>query len=884
MPKLRAIAKRTIIDSKKLAWQHFTKTLTTSTPPSEVWGKIKAMKNIPVHKNIKFLQTNTLNLTASIDIANELGPFSLIDEDLRALNDEITISEIMLSLNKSKSKSCGPDNIPIDFIRHLPTQGINLILKIFNKLYLTNKFPKQWKKATIIPILKSSNNQHTTEGYRPISLLCALSKLLERIINNRLSWYLEKKNLLDEKQFGFRKQRSTYDCLTNIETEIRDTFATKQSMILICLDICKAYDTVWRYKVLTTLYNWGIHGNIHAYLQHFLSDRSFIVKVNNTFSEKFTLVNGVVQGSPISVTLFLIAINEVTKIIKLLTHINIFADDINLHCKGKNNKSILENIQLSVNIINDWSKKNGFRFSSTKSKCIVFSKKTKKALKPEIKLNNVVIPLVNNIKILGMTFDNKLNWNKHFSVLKTNTSKTTNIIKILANNKWGAQSKILHNVYKTLNRSKIEYGAIIYGSAKSTSLEKLETIQNNNLRLITGAFKSSPIKSLLCITGEISLEKRRKLLELQYAFKIASYLNNPTYNSLFNKRYNNAYYLQTNINKPIGRRIENFFNAHNINPKHIIKSEILTKPPWRPNNFEIDFSFAVNNKGNTAPQLFRNLFKEKTQNRDQVLVFTDASKTENNIAFAIIINGSEYKFRLPTLNSIFTAEALTIQKVIHIIKEMPNNTFNILTDSLSTLLSIQNPQKNNEITNNIINLLNNTNKLITLTWIPSHTGIEGNERADMMAKQATSDQTIEILNLLSKNDLKREAKNIISNLWRKEWHFLTDNKLREIKPTTDRWINPSNITRQQEVILTRLRIGHSWHTHKHLMDKTDSEPCITCGSNISNKHLLLECRQFNEERIKHNIPSSIAVCPNNEPQNINSTLSFIRDTNLYKTI
>jgi len=190
---------------------HFTKTLTTTTSPSEVWGKIKAMKNIPVYKNINFLQTDTQNLMASIDIANELGhkfeensnnslldplflehkkdnedynifktpqAISPIDEDLRSLNDEITISEIMLSLKKSKSKSCSPDNIPIDFIRHLPTQVINLILKIFNNLYLTNKFPKQWKKAIIIPIPKSSNNQHTTEGYRPISLLCALSKLL----------------------------------------------------------------------------------------------------------------------------------------------------------------------------------------------------------------------------------------------------------------------------------------------------------------------------------------------------------------------------------------------------------------------------------------------------------------------------------------------------------------------------------------------------------------------------------------------------------------------------------------------------------------------------------------------------------------------------------
>ena len=383
----------------------------------------------------------------------------------------------------------------------------------------------------------------------------------------------------------------------------------------------------------------------------------------------------------------------------------------------------------------------------------------------------------------------------------------------------------------------------------------------------------------------MSLEKRRKLLELQYAFKIASYYpNNPTYYSLFDRRNYNADYLQTNISKPIGRRIENFFKSHSINPTHIIKSEILTKPPWRPNKFVIDLSLAENNKGNTAPQIFRNFFKEKTQNDDQVFVFTDASKTENRIAFAIIINGSVYKFRLPGLNSILTAEALAIQKAIHIIKEMPNNSFNILTDSLSTLASIQNPKKNNEITNNIINLLNSTTKHITLTWIPSHTGIEGNEKADMMAKQATSDQTIEMLNFLSKDDLKREAKNIIINLWRKEWHLLRDNKLREIKSTTDRWINPTNLTREQEVILTRLRIGHSWHTHKHLMDKTDPEPCITCGSEISIKHLLLECRQFNDIRTKYNMPSTISECLNNEPLNIYNTLSFIRDTNLYKTI
>jgi hypothetical protein len=112
------------------------------------------------------------------------------------------------------------------------------------------------------------------------------------------------------------------------------------------------------------------------------------------------------------------------------------------------------------------------------------------------------------------------------------------------------------------------------------------------------------------------------------------------------------------------------------------------------------------------------------QNNDQILEFTDVSKTANSIAFAVIINNSVHKFRLPALNSIFTAKVLAIRKAIQLTNEMPSHSFNILTDSLSTLTIIQNiKKKNNEITNEITNLLNTTHKHITLTWISSHNGI-----------------------------------------------------------------------------------------------------------------------------------------------------------------
>jgi hypothetical protein len=103
------------------------------------------------------------------------------------------------------------------------------------------KFPKKWKQATIIPIHKPNQNKFVVQGYRPISLLCIMSKIFEKIVSVRLNWFLEKNKLLAEEQFGFRKNRSTYDCLVNIDTEICETIACKQYMGLVSFDIQKTY-------------------------------------------------------------------------------------------------------------------------------------------------------------------------------------------------------------------------------------------------------------------------------------------------------------------------------------------------------------------------------------------------------------------------------------------------------------------------------------------------------------------------------------------------------------------------------------------------------------------------------------------------------------------
>lgn len=165
------------------------------------------------------------------------------------------------------------------------------------------------------------------DSYKLISLINNICKILEKIVNLRLSRYLEKINDLSTFQNRFRKNKSAIDNLGNIQTEINKTFSENQSMSLISLDIEKAYDCTWKHRIISKLSSILCHGNLLNYIKNFLQTRSFKVKLNNTNSETFSQENGVPQGSSLSPTLFLIAINDITNCITEPIKFTLFADD-----------------------------------------------------------------------------------------------------------------------------------------------------------------------------------------------------------------------------------------------------------------------------------------------------------------------------------------------------------------------------------------------------------------------------------------------------------------------------------------------------------------------------------------------------------------------------
>jgi hypothetical protein len=162
------------------------------------------------------------------------------------------------ALRKSHDTAPGPDKIHYRFIKQLPPSCLIILRDIFNKVWVSRKFPSIWSEATVIPIPKPEKNATIPTNYRPIALTSCICKTMERMINDRLVWYIESNKLLTIYQSGFRKHRSTIDHLIKLESFIRESFVLGEHNVAIFFDLEKAYGTTWKYGIMKDLFDLGL--------------------------------------------------------------------------------------------------------------------------------------------------------------------------------------------------------------------------------------------------------------------------------------------------------------------------------------------------------------------------------------------------------------------------------------------------------------------------------------------------------------------------------------------------------------------------------------------------------------------------------------------------
>ena len=186
----------------------------------------------------------------------------------------------------------------------LPLSARAILLELYNTLWEKADLPKACKHAILIPIIKPNKDPHNTKSYRPIALLPCFIKIMEKMVNNRLRWFTKKHNILPPFISGFRQGRSAIDNVVTLENEIQKNINNKRQTLAVFVDIAHAYDAVVIEGLLYKAADRGIKGKMLNFVHHYLTDRTYQVRINNHLSKTKTLDKGLPQGSILSPILF----------------------------------------------------------------------------------------------------------------------------------------------------------------------------------------------------------------------------------------------------------------------------------------------------------------------------------------------------------------------------------------------------------------------------------------------------------------------------------------------------------------------------------------------------------------------------------------------------
>lgn len=335
-----------------------------------------------------------------------------------------------------------------------------------------------------------------------------------------------------------------------------------------------------------------------------------------------------------------------------------------------------------------------------------------------------------------------------------------------------------------------------------------------------------------------------------------------------------GYHLVNSVGKRYTQYLENF----NIIPPNIHPPLLPVLPQWSNIAPKCDHTLTTLNKGITDNSQYIKYFNQiiiKYPAPTWNYIYTDGSKSAGErVGCAFVHNGIKFLYPLLEHTSIFTAELFAIYQSLIYIKEsnIPNTI--IFTDSLSSLSAIQDPYHSHPICSLISSLLSPM-QIVLFCYVPSHVGIKGNELADEAAKEAANIISAP-LPLTHMNDVWIIFKLAIGKEWQTAWDSMAHQKLHGIKPIIKSWDTSCRLNRREEVILARLRLGHTFATHEHLMGDNPPPMCQRCATSLSVSHILCDCPLYDNERTSLPLPHTLKNLLGDNPSTVKATLAFIK--------
>ncbi|GFU23778.1 putative RNA-directed DNA polymerase from transposon X-element [Trichonephila clavipes] len=391
------------------------------------------------------------------------------------------------------------------------------------------------------------------------------------------------------------------------------------------------------------------------------SVRHFNVRIGHSSSHKFIQDQGVPQGSVLSVTLFNIHMSNILHELPPSVRGMLYVDDLQVSCQGSDMRLIERQLQTTVNRLVQWCDQNGHTISPSKSSCVHFCKKRNLHPDPSIHIGYTQIPVVSAVRFLG----------------------------ILPNTLWGADRVSLLRVYQALILSRLDYGCVVYGSARASVLKRLDTINHSALRICSGAFRISPVTSLYVVCYQPPLELRRRQLCANYFIRAMSVPSHSLKPFALAIGLNRLYEARSFNIKPFSERANAVLNDGHLNNINIQENNILAFPPWDIQIFNYHNPFSGSHKAGTANVIYQQLFSfHRSKYSKYIPVYTDGSKAAGHVGCGVVFNNTILSFSLHNSMFVFSAELTAILIALQHILISNHRHPCVYTDSMSALESL----------------------------------------------------------------------------------------------------------------------------------------------------------------------------------------------------
>ena len=490
-------------EQRKAKTGYFTHLITESKGNSTaLWKHLNTLSKIKPsqRKAIMELEINGVTSTDSVQIANEFNNYfiqsveelaqcfepvklpqvTLMDSSqcfhIREVDKE-KVGKIMNRLSNSKAKDLfGLDTA---FIKKHSSILNEPITHLINLSIRAGRFPHCWKTAIITPIFKAGAPDQAG-SYRPISILPAISKVLEKVIAEQLVDHLESNKLLCPTQFGFRPGHSTEMANCYLTENIKSSLDNGKVVGAVFLDLKKAFDTLNHEILLSKLSSFKFSKQATSWFASYLSDRDQCVKINAEQSTPQRSRMGIPQGSILGPLLFSLYINDLPSCCKDTT-CQMYADDTIIYVSAVSPCKAAEILTREMEGVSQWLKRNNLTLNLKKTVAMSFSIRRRVNCELNIKIDQEVIEEVSDFKFLGVILDSQLKFDKHIKKLSKTLKTNLNCFRMTRQYipLYAAQLFMHAMVF-----SHMSYCVTVWSQASQTTIKPITSLYKQALKIM----------------------------------------------------------------------------------------------------------------------------------------------------------------------------------------------------------------------------------------------------------------------------------------------------------------------------------------------------------------------------------------------------------------